>query len=91
MPRYRFESIDPSNRAVWRRDINCIDDLDAIDLANELECVDDVEIWEGARRVASVPKQSTKIPIFTRIKTSRSSGNAIPIRWKTTPKGKSTE
>jgi ribosomal protein L39E len=90
MPRYRFECIDPSSHAVWRRDINCIDDLDAIDVANDLECVDDVEIWDGTRRVASVPKQNAKIPIFTRIKTRRpESDSANPIRWRT--KGSSTD
>ena len=56
MPRYRFRCIDRSNRTIWQREIDCADDLDALDIGNDLDCADDVEIMVEGRRVARIPK-----------------------------------
>jgi hypothetical protein len=82
MSRYRLECVDITNRTVWEQNIDCADDLDALDKARSFNCADDIYIWKGARYVARVPKQKEKLPLFTRIRIERQpqSGQVIPIR-----------
>ena len=56
MALYRFRCIDRRNRTVWQRDMDCADDLHALDMGNDLDCAADVEITLGGRRVARIPK-----------------------------------
>lgn len=51
MRTYRINCVDDADRIVSTLDQFCIDDLDALDRANELCAENGVEVWDGARRV----------------------------------------
>ena len=51
MRTYRIKCVDDSDRVISSVDYFCIDDLDALDRANELCVENGVEVWDGARRV----------------------------------------
>lgn len=51
MRTYRINCVDDADRIISTFDYFCIDDLDALDRANELCAENGVEVWDGARRV----------------------------------------
>ena len=57
MALYTFRCINRRNRILWERDMDCSDDLHALDIGNDLDCADDVEITTEGRRVARIPRR----------------------------------
>lgn len=68
MPPYSFECVDESGSTVWQREIDCGNDLQAIDTARRsIDCKHQIEIWSGDRHVAQVTKGKGEwAPAFTR-------------------------
>lgn len=56
MKTYRINCVDDGDHIVSTFDRLCIDDLDALDRANELCATNGVEVWDGARRVVWMHK-----------------------------------
>lgn len=56
MQKYRLKFLDPLNAAVMARDFQGSDDLAALAAAEHACHTHDVEVWQGARRVARVKK-----------------------------------
>jgi hypothetical protein len=54
MHHYRFYSLDGDNRIVSARNMNCRDDLDALEAGEKASRLGSIEIWEGKRLVARI-------------------------------------
>jgi hypothetical protein len=56
VPDYRIYSLDNRGHVAGAPAlISCNTDLEAIDLAAQVESESDLEVWEGARRVSYLP------------------------------------
>ncbi len=57
MPRFRFYNLEKDGRAVIARiDLVLDDDSTAIACAEQLIVGEEIQVWEGSRLVASLPK-----------------------------------
>ena len=54
MEKYRFDMIGANGETLQSRFFACVDDLDALDLAETLCARNAVDVWDGSRRVLHV-------------------------------------
>jgi hypothetical protein len=69
MARYRFYNIAGDEHISGATDVECRNDADALEKARTMPGAGDIEIWDGARRLARVEANSgMRLPL-------RSAGN----------------
>ena len=61
MHHYRFYSLDGNNRIVSARNLNCRDDLDALERGEQASRQSPIEIWEGKRFVARIKQDNAPL------------------------------
>lgn len=66
MHHYRFYNLGRDNRIVSAQDVDCRDDLDALDAGEKASGAGPVEIWQGKRLVARVKEGNAPLNVFDR-------------------------
>jgi len=56
MAQYRILTVDFSGHRVGAKDVECVDDQEAVQLALRTITSDDVEVWQRDRFVALLPR-----------------------------------
>jgi hypothetical protein len=56
MPQYRIFTVDFSGHRISAKDVECVDDQEAVQQALRSIAVDDVEVWQSDRFVALLPR-----------------------------------
>ncbi len=56
MPQYRILTVDFSGHRIGAKDIECVDDQEAVQQALRNMTVNDVEVWQSDRFVALLPR-----------------------------------
>jgi hypothetical protein len=58
MGHYRFDLIDRTGAILQSQFHSCADDLDALDKAERLCARNEVDVWDGARRVLHLKREN---------------------------------
>jgi hypothetical protein len=56
MPQYRIFTVDFSGHRIGAKDVECVDDQEAVQQALRTIVIDDVEVWQSERFVALLPR-----------------------------------
>ena len=54
MGQYKLYYLNHAGKIFSARDVTCVEDMDAVDMATSLLNGHDIEVWQGARRIAHV-------------------------------------
>jgi hypothetical protein len=61
MRHYRVYTLDPAGRIFLAQNVQCRDDLEALDWAEKAAGHDDLEVWDGSRLVARVKPEDAPL------------------------------
>ena len=76
MPEYRIYTVDYNGHRVDAKNIECVDDQEAVQRALRTIINDDVEVWQRGRFVALLPRYEKARPASINRRSRRTGGHS---------------